>query len=130
MRPHLLMLAVAMLAGGHTISGSGVQQTEAAPGTLTTEQVDALVLNRPANGDGTTRFRANAAQLTRLSPEQRQKHISAGTIPFRITADVYSVAANGRGRTRINGDIQFYVLDADGNVVTSGKRSTKQMCPT
>ena len=133
MKPkRMILLATVLIVGGHLATRSGAQNqngTEAAD-TLSDEQIRALVTERPASDGTSIRLNARAGQNNRLTPEQRQNHINAGTIPFQITADVFMVAANGRRGSRVNGDILFYVLDQDGNVVDAGKRTVRQMCPT
>jgi hypothetical protein len=125
-----LLLASAVFAGGHiaTASDAPPEKAEAKSGTLTTEQVDALVAERPAEDGNTIRFSAKFEQVTRLTPAQ--KISLAGKIPYRITAEAYLFGANGRRISRLDGDLHFFILDPEGNVVVTDKRSSKQMCPT
>ena len=128
----LIPLVVLLFAGWHVVSISYAQNanSNAAPNTLSDEQVEALVTERPTPDGGSIRFSARARQNQRLTPDQRQNHINAETIPFQITADVFAMAANGRRGARVNGNVSFYVLDSDGKIVDSGKRTVRQMCPT
>lgn len=128
----MMLLTTALFAGGQMATGSDAQTQKGAPtpGTLTAKQVEALVTERAASDGNIIRFIATLQQVNQLTPEQRQNHINAGTIPFRITAEARVFAANGRSASRVNGEIQFYVLDEDANVVVTGTRSTSQMCPT
>ena len=133
MKPNLMiLLALTIFVGWQlsTKSDAQSQRSAAALEILPNEQIKALVTERPAPDGTSIRLSARAGQNNRLTPEQRQNHIQAGTIPFQITADVFMVAENGRRGRRVNGDILFYVLDQDGNVVDAGKRTVRQMCPT
>ncbi len=128
----MILLAVALFMSWQFVTASSGkdQNGDSVPDMLAEEQVKTLVAERPAPDGANIRMRARALQHQRLTPEQRQHHIDAGTIPFQITADVFMVNANGRRGRRADGNIVFYVLDVDGNVVDSGRRTIRQMCPT
>ncbi len=132
----MMVLAAVVLAGQQSGLASDVQATaaqpkaEATPGVLTAKQIDALVTKKPDAEGNVIRFTANVEQVKRLTADQTKKYTQSGTIPCRITADAYLFTKDGKRIGRVDGDIQFYVLDVDGNVVVTGKRSTKQMCPT
>lgn len=132
----MMVLAAVVLAGQQSGLASDVQATaaqpkaEVTPGLLTAEQIGAFVTQRSDAEGNITRFSVTVEQVKRLTTEQTKKYTQSGTIPFRITADAYLFSKDGKRVRRVDGDIQFYVLDADGKVVATGQRSTKQMCPT
>ena len=125
-----MLLAAILFVGGHlaTRSSAENQNGTEAPGTLSEEQIRAFTNQRRTPDGNLVRFIGIARQNIHLTPEQRQKHINAGTIPFRITADAFFVETNER--VRVDGDILFYILDQDGKVVDAGRHAVKQMCPT
>jgi len=124
----VMLLAAILFVGGHLATRSSAQNQNGteAPDTLSEEQIRAFTGQRRTPDGNLVRFIGIARQNNHLTPEQRQKHINAGTIPFRITADAFFVKTN----ERIDGDILFYILDQDGKVVDAGRHAVKQMCPT
>lgn len=131
-----LFVAYALLAALHVAAGSNEHpltdtgNEEEKPGILTTEQVDAFVRERVDAEGNVAHFGATFRQVTKLSAEAIQKFRSSETIPFQITAWVDLHSQSGKRIGRAEGDFNFYVLDADGNVVVTAKSSSKQMCPT
>lgn len=133
MKPQIMILLAAIMFLGWQIApriDAQTQNSNAVPNLLTEEQREALVGERSEPDGGSTRIQARARQHQRLTADQRQNHIDAGTIPFQIVADVFRVNANGRRGARVNGNLVFYVLDEDENVVDAGKRTVRQMCPS
>ncbi len=131
-RQTMMLLGATVLLGWQMTPGIAAQNqnNDAVPDILSEEQREALVAERPESDGAVTRINTRARQHQRLTADQRQNHIEAGTIPFQITADVFQVNADGRRGARANGNIVFYVLDEDENVVDAGTRTVRQMCPT
>ncbi len=99
---------------------------------LTEEQIAALkteVEVRPGTKFGFTgsfgNRRLNEQELRRLRPNS--------PVAYRITADFFE-AQQGRGdrwtRRRIDTRVQFYLLDAEGNVLVYRTESIANLCPT
>ncbi len=132
----VMLLATVLVAGRQVATGADVQPTAdqhkgaSTPGILTAEQIGSLVAERSDAEGNVIRFNASFEQIKKLTAEQTRKYSSAGTIPFRISADAYLYAPTGKKPRLVDGDIHYYMLDADGNVVVTGKSSSKQMCPT
>ncbi len=63
----------------------------------------------------------------RLSPQEQRRYSRSGKIPFQILADYqeHRTDRNNRvSRRRLSGRVNFYVLDADGNVALDRQSST------
>ncbi len=135
-QPLMMLLAAVLLTAGQVATGSDAQpsattgQVDVKPAVLTTEQVGALVAERTDAEGNIIRFNASFEKIKKLTAEQKQKHIQSGTIPYRISADAYLFAKTGKRLGLVDGDVHFYMLDADGKMVVTGKSSSKQMCPT
>jgi len=127
-----MLLAAILFVGGHLATRSSAQNQNGpeAPDTLPEEQIRAFVNQRPTPDGNLVQFIAIVRQNNNLTPEQRQNHINAGSIPFQIMADAFTLSTTSRSDGRVNGDILFYVLDQDGKVVDAGRRTVRQMYPT
>ena len=69
--------------------------------------------------------RLTAQDLRRLRPDS--------PIPYRITADFFAVNQRAGGRSsrrRVSTRVQFYLLDAQGNVLLHRSEPIASLCPT
>lgn len=100
---------------------------------LSKEDVAALVTQVPGQRDGeTVNFMATFGPQENLNRRDRARHVAAGTIPFRITADyvLLRTADNRTLRQRLPGTVHVYVMDAEGNIVANESMQVERMCPT
>ena len=100
---------------------------------LSEEEVAALRTEVPGSREGeTVQFTATFGPQTQISRRDLRRHIQAGSVPFRITADFVQMRmANNRPlRQRLPGTVHLYVQDAEGNVVVNESLQVERMCPT
>ena len=107
---------------GSGLSGSGIPK----------EDIDAWVTSwEDPRTDNTYSFRASFA-APRLRSSQKASYVRAGTIPFRITGDLfeYRVYRGKKTSRRMTGTAKIVVLDSDGKKVASQSISLAKLCPT
>jgi hypothetical protein len=110
------------LSQGSGLGGSGIPK----------EDIDGWVTSwEDPRTESKYEFRASFA-TPRLRDSEKARYVRAGSIPFRITGDLFEnrIYRGKRTRRRATGTAQIVVLDADGKKVASQSISVAKLCPT
>jgi len=107
---------------GSDLSGSGIPK----------EEIDAWETSwEDPRTENTYHFRA-AFTAPRLRSSQKAAYVRAGTIPYRITGDLfeYRVYRGRKTSRRMTGTARIVILDSDGKKIASQSVSLAKLCPT
>ena len=99
---------------------------------LSDEQIASFKAEAPGSKEGEKFvFNASFGPQT-LSAADKRKFSRSGEVPYRITVG-YDERRTVKDRVvsrTASGRINFYVLDAEGNIVAMDAMTSEKMCPT
>jgi hypothetical protein len=99
---------------------------------LSEDEIQALAVRwiDKKNNDATYRIKTSLT-MKQLSEKEKKKYLGKRKIPYRILATIYRHTGNASRTSIFTTEINFYLLDSDGNIVLEKQtKSGKMMMPS